>query len=171
MNTWQSKVHTFHEATGSTVGTEPAMRDRELRAKLITEEYAETMSAMGYGVDVYLGHEGLDQSISMHKEAKEDFLEYIDGMCDLIYVILGSAVAAGINLDPHFDEVHYANMTKLKGPKRADGKQLKPEGWVGPDHEKILIRQKAREDEWRQIEAQFLRASASADMEPAGERT
>lgn len=34
-----------------------------------------------------------------------------------------------------FAAVHKANMAKLGGPKDEFGKQLKPEGWVGPEDE------------------------------------
>jgi predicted HAD superfamily Cof-like phosphohydrolase len=36
-------------------------------------------------------------------------------------------------MEPIFAEIHRSNMNKLNGPKRADGKQLKPEGWKPPD--------------------------------------
>jgi predicted HAD superfamily Cof-like phosphohydrolase len=57
-------------------------------------------------------------------------------------VIYGAELALGIHSDDHFEEVHGANMRKL-GPDgkpiyREDGKVLKPEGWTGPDHAKIL---------------------------------
>jgi predicted HAD superfamily Cof-like phosphohydrolase len=64
-------------------------------------------------------------------------------------------VAAGVDLEPHFDEVHRANMTKILGRKREDGKQLKPEGWTGPDHEKILQRQEADAERWKKLEKTF----------------
>lgn len=38
----------------------------------------------------------------------------------------------GVNLSPFFKEVHRTNMHKLSGPKREDGKQLKPPGWKPP---------------------------------------
>lgn len=38
----------------------------------------------------------------------------------------------GIDLYPFYEEVHRTNMAKLGGPKRADGKQLKPDGWQPP---------------------------------------
>jgi hypothetical protein len=43
-----------------------------------------------------------------------------------------AAQGLGIDLRPFFREVHRTNMWKLKGPKREDGKQLKPEGWKPP---------------------------------------
>lgn len=42
------------------------------------------------------------------------------------------ALALGVDLRPFFLEVHRTNMHKLTGPKREDGKQLKPEGWKPP---------------------------------------
>lgn len=40
--------------------------------------------------------------------------------------------ALGVDLRPFFREVHRTNMHKLAGPKREDGKQLKPPGWKPP---------------------------------------
>lgn len=164
MNIWQAKVEEFHEATGSTVGLEPSLRDRELRAKLIMEEAVETVAALGYDVHATIDEVGVP-GIRPHKEVSTFhkkytggmFEDFIDGLCDLVYVALGSAVAAGIDLDPHFSEVHRANMTKLDGPKRQDGKQLKPEGWKAPDHETIIIRQRERAEEWKRLEEKWSR--------------
>lgn len=47
----------------------------------------------------------------------------------------------GIDLGPVFEEVHRANMAKVGGPTRADGKILKPEGWTPPDVAGVLRRQ------------------------------
>lgn len=38
----------------------------------------------------------------------------------------------GVDLRPFFNEVHRTNMHKLSGPKREDGKQLKPADWKPP---------------------------------------
>lgn len=56
----------------------------------------------------------------------------------LTSVILHTAVAWGVPLRPFWDEVQRANMAKVGGPIRADGKRLKPPGWVGPDHAPAL---------------------------------
>lgn len=149
MNLWQAQVLAFHEATDSAVATEPTLMDEEtraLRAKLIMEEAVETVAALGFDVsadivkaDSFLGeHNGSFIGRFNKAYEKPNLLDFIDGMCDLIYVIAGSAVSAGVDLAPHFDEVHDANMRKLAGPKREDGKQLKPEGWRGPDHGRII---------------------------------
>ncbi len=52
----------------------------------------------------------------------------------------------GLDLRPFFVLVHQANMLKISGPVREDGKRLKPEGWVAPDiaglYEKVKKREK-----------------------------
>lgn len=51
-----------------------------------------------------------------------------------------AAQGLGIDMRPFFLEVHRTNMWKLKGPKREDGKQLKPEGWKPPRLEAMYNR-------------------------------
>lgn len=146
MNTYQAMVRQFHHAMGATIGQSPSMRDRELRAKLIMEEAVETVAAMGFAVDaaIHKTKDGItgEQVAYFEKDYPDpDFPEAIDGLIDLLYVVFGAAVAWGVDLDPFFTEVHNANMAKLGGETRADGKVLKPEGWTPPDIKGILDRE------------------------------
>lgn len=141
MNEYQRRVATFHAHTDSTIGLTPALRDNELRAKLILEEAVETAAALGFHATAELHEPNDADGTCAHFEKQfpdPDIEETIDGLCDLLYVTFGTAVAMGIDLDPFFEEVHRANMAKLDGPKREDGKQLKPEGWQPPNHRAIL---------------------------------
>lgn len=54
-------------------------------------------------------------------------------LADLIYVAVGAALELGIPLGAVWAEVHTANMRKVGGGRRGDGKVLKPEGWTPPD--------------------------------------
>jgi predicted HAD superfamily Cof-like phosphohydrolase len=55
-----------------------------------------------------------------------------------------AAEAVHVDLKPFFYEVHRTNMAKLNGPKRGDGKQMKPEGWAPPRIKNILTRVRDR---------------------------
>lgn len=116
----QVDVERFHrEVIGIVDATTPAIRRPELRAELIREEAAETVAAILHG----------------------DLIESIDGMCDLLAVVYGTAAEFGIDLAPFWDEVHRTNMAKAGGPVRADGKRLKPSGWTPPDIAGVLKRE------------------------------
>lgn len=174
MNKWQAMVHEFMEGAHQTIGDSPELRDTELRAKLIMEEAVETVAAMGYHVTAEISRPQSQWEVGEHLTYigevahfvkdfdKPDFEEAIDGLADLIYVVVGAAVAWGIDLDPFFAEVQRANMEKLQGPKRADGKQLKPEGWRPPDIERILIRQIESAREWNERANEFLMNNGTA---------
>jgi predicted HAD superfamily Cof-like phosphohydrolase len=104
----------------------------ELRAKLIMEEALETVEALGFTVYAIA-----DPATAPHIELRPngkapDWPEVVDGLCDLMYVTLGTAVEAGFRIGPFFAEVHRSNMTKVTGFVRDDGKVLKPEGWKPP---------------------------------------
>lgn len=119
MNDWQRMVRDFNVKFGATVGDSPAIRDPELRAALIEEEAKETIDAIKAG----------------------DLVGAVDGICDLIYVAVGAAVAFGVELGPVFNEVHRSNMAKEGGPTRPDGKVLKPAGWTPPRIAELLAQQ------------------------------
>ena len=123
-------VRDFHEATGLEVREEPidftfeADEDYselfELRRRLHTEEWSELQTAW----------------------EDEDLIEVADAICDLIYVLCGTAVSLGIPLDECFAEVQRSNMSKL-GPngevnRRADGKILKHKNFSPPDLRKVI---------------------------------
>lgn len=72
--------------------------------------------------------------------ANDDLVEIADGIVDLIYVAIQTAICYGIPAEV-WDEVQRTNMAKFPGGRifrREDGKILKPEGWVPPDIAGIL---------------------------------
>lgn len=118
----QRDVEDFHRVVvGVPDGETPAVRRPGLRAELIREEAKETVDAIEAG----------------------DLVGAIDGMCDVLCVVYGTAAEFGINLAPFWDEVHRTNMAKAGGPLREDGKRLKPEGWTPPDIAGVLAREEA----------------------------
>ena len=101
----------------------PALPDtatRDLRKKLLAEEYTEYTTA----------------------EAEDDIVEIADALADLIYIACGTAVAYGIPLDRVFAEVHRSNMSKLgengRPIYRDDGKVLKGPTYSPPNIKTIL---------------------------------
>lgn len=53
----------------------------------------------------------------------ESLVDYLDAICDLLYVVYGAANAAGLNavlVDAAFLEVHRSNMSKLWTQKEKD---------------------------------------------------
>jgi predicted HAD superfamily Cof-like phosphohydrolase len=92
-----------------------------LRDKLIEEEANELADAM---------------------ESDEDLVPIADAICDLIYVLCGTAVSFGIPLDECWAEVQRSNMSKLNPDgsvlERSDGKILKGENFTEPDLRKVI---------------------------------
>jgi predicted HAD superfamily Cof-like phosphohydrolase len=121
-NNFYTNVKDFHQAFGQRVGENPELpskEERELRRKLLAEEYTEYVVA----------------------EYHNDIVEIADALADIIYIAAGTAVSYGIPLDRIFTEVHRSNMAKLvdgKVIRRSDGKVQKPDGWTPPDIKNIL---------------------------------
>ena len=129
---WQGDVLLFHKRFGAYIGSinsEIPLRVNELRSSLIGEEHKELQEALDSGDKAQI--------------AKES--------ADLIYVILGSLVSYGINLNPVWDAVQYSNMQKVGGKSRPDGKVLKPEGWKAPDINAIIKEQQRNQELLEQI--------------------
>ena len=103
----QAMVQAFHRAFDIVANQVPTVveeRTRELRVRLIQEEFDELKEAL----------------------AAEDLSSIAKEMADLLYVVYGTAVSYGIDMDPVFREVHRSNMSKVGGFKREDGKWVKP---------------------------------------------
>ncbi|OPZ65633.1 MAG: Phosphoribosyl-ATP pyrophosphohydrolase [Firmicutes bacterium ADurb.Bin506] len=137
-------VRYFHQLMGTPAPDTPPLPNREiltwdrwgLRLSLIDEEYEEL-------------HEAFEEN---------DAAKFLDACVDMVYVIVGTAVEAGLPFDEAFAAVHAANMEKAPecgnckysgsgvDPEcpmcagrgrivsfRDDGKVLKPEDWSPPD--------------------------------------
>lgn len=119
-NSFQALVREFHEAMGHPAPDsyiELTQEEATFRANLIAEEAAELMVALFDG----------------------DEIGIIDGMADLIYVVLGTAVVKGFSIAPAFEEVHRSNMTKDAIPGLA--KPAKGERYEEPELIPILLNQ------------------------------
>lgn len=121
-------VETFHVAGGLPVREKPLtwwcgddIEGHRLRQDLIAEEHQELQEAMDKIID--------------EDDDEANMVAIADGLADLIYVCIGTALNLGINLERVWDAVHASNMAKVKGGvvKRDDGKILKPKGWEPPD--------------------------------------
>merc|ERR1719473_997632 len=69
-----------------------------------------------------------------------------DALVDIEYYMLNTAAKKGFNMSAIFGVVHAANMAKRnpetgRFEKRADGKIIKPPGWMPPDVEGEVARQ------------------------------
>mgnify|MGYP000418637358 CR=1 FL=1 len=119
MNDAQKMVKEFHEQFDIHVSLTPSAPNeatQRLRNRLIQEEFEEFQEAM--------------QSKGLSDMAKE--------LADLLYVVYGTAVSLGIDMEPVFKEVHRSNMSKVGGSKREDGKWIKPETYSPANIQPIL---------------------------------
>lgn len=137
MNPVQAQVLEFHKAGGHLINETPVIPDnrhidttRRLRVRLIDEEFQELVIAL-----------------------REENLEAIaKELADLLYVIYGTAISYGIDMEPVSAEVHHSNMTKFSVPgayvetcdatgksiKDEGGKTLKPPGYEPPKLREII---------------------------------
>lgn len=103
----QRMVAEFHRTFDIVVAPAPTVPDEatsRLRVRLIAEEFEELREAL----------------------AQKDLPAVAKELADLLYVVYGTAVSCGIDMEPVFREVHRSNMSKVGGHKRADGKWVKP---------------------------------------------
>ncbi len=137
LNTAQQWVRDFHEKFACRIGNwgHPQIAEKELRAKLLREEFEEFLEAIALKAT----EDGFEPT-----GEDENLEDAVDALGDMLYLILGTAVAWGVNLDPILEVIHGANMRKERGGRRADGKILKPPGWEAPDIAATLRAQKRK---------------------------
>ncbi len=113
MSPEQCMVREFHRKYEAPIREHPeqiGVKDRLRRARLIMSEAAEFLEAAD----------------------RDDFVEMVDALADILVVTYGAAVEMGVDLEPVFAEVHRSNMSK-DGGKDAGGKILKGPGFSPPD--------------------------------------
>ncbi len=117
----QNAVREFHETYGAPVADHPTYLSQEAldrRERLLLEE--------------------LEETIEWAK--RRNMIEVADGIGDMLFIVLGWAVEAGIDIEPVFWEIVRSNRTKLGAdgqPIRSDGTDGYPKGKVlkGPNYE------------------------------------
>ena len=122
MNDAQKMVLEFHTKFDIHVSPTPSIPDeptQTLRKRLIQEEFEELQEAL--------------QEKDLPSIAKE--------LADLLYVVYGTAVSLGIDMEPVFQEVHRSNMSKVGGYKREDGKWVKPPTYSPAKLDSVLAAQ------------------------------
>lgn len=127
-----AKIKAFHRAIGGPSPDKPTLPSPQLlnlRRTLIAEEWQEVQQEL----DKLEGQLGDQTALTA-----TDLAPLAHELADLLYVTYGALDQLGIDADAVFAEVHRANLSKASGPKRADGKQLKPEGWQPADVRKVL---------------------------------
>lgn len=119
------RVQEFQEVYQLNIGETPHLppqSERELRVKLLQEEFDEYLQG----------------------EANNDIVEIADALGDILYIAYGTAVSYGIPLDEIFAEIHASNMSKLDAKGRPiyrdDGKVLKGESYFPPKIKEIIER-------------------------------
>ncbi|MCA9933021.1 MAG: hypothetical protein H6662_02520 [Ardenticatenaceae bacterium] len=127
------RIYEFHETMGVTPPAQPTVPELGtllVRRTLIDEEYGEVTAVF-------------NQIFStMQRGEAVDIVPLVHELTDLLYVTYGAIWACGVDPDPIFAEIHRANMQKANGPRRADGKVLKPADWQPPDVRGKIIQQK-----------------------------
>lgn len=122
-----ARVTELHRAFGVPVPERPAVPGPDLlalRRTLIHEETAEVEAEFA----ALATRLGAGETV-----APGDLAPLAHELADLLYVTYGALTTLGIDADAVFAEVHRANLGKLGGPRRADGKWLKPGGWQPAD--------------------------------------
>jgi predicted HAD superfamily Cof-like phosphohydrolase len=120
MNSEQKMVKEFHKMFGVRIRSAPGLVDdatKELRIRLIREEMGEFEKAAN----------------------DRNLVKIADALADLLYVIYGTGVSYGVDLEPIFREVHQSNMSKGDPDVRViNGKIQKAKNYRPPDLQPIL---------------------------------
>lgn len=115
------KVREFHEKMELAVDQPFSKELLEFRMKLIFEEVQE-LAEIGMTLET-------NSNETERRVLLQDFLKE---MCDVVYVIKGTAVSFGMDLDKAFDLVHKSNMSKFPFTKDDSGKIMKGKHYKPP---------------------------------------
>jgi predicted HAD superfamily Cof-like phosphohydrolase len=126
MNQAQKMVLEFHKKFSHYTQNIPAFPPkeiREFRIDLIKEEVNELVDG------IYAYQHGISEI--------ECLTEVADALGDILYVVYGTALAFGLDIEPIFEEIHRTNMLKSFNKSKA-GKSIKGPEWQEPQLESII---------------------------------
>jgi predicted HAD superfamily Cof-like phosphohydrolase len=114
-------VQEWHERFRVLVRKTPTVAEphiERLRLSLITEETDELRDAFYSG----------------------DLVKVADALGDLLYVVYGTAVSYGLDMEPIFAEIHRSNMSKgdPEVVRASNGKILKSKNWTPPNLKPLI---------------------------------
>ena len=141
MNKQIEEVRTFMKACDHPTPDRPIQQleltDAKLFVKLILEELQELTNALGLDIEFRL------EEYNNHNMEHFDQVEVLDALTDLLYTVIGTAVACGHHkiLNQAFAKVHFSNMTKVandKVVKDGMGKVMKTAGYMAPQLELLF---------------------------------
>lgn len=130
MQTNADRIIEFQRTMGGDapdVPTVPSDKTLELRKTLIREEYAEVTEAI--------------DALATNRDDPAALAHLMHELADLLYVTYGAMVTCGVDANAVFAEIHRANMMKANGPRRADGKVLKPKNFKPADVAAVIAAQ------------------------------
>ena len=127
---YQDNVRAFMEAGGQATRDAgdpgiPAEADLLLGGRMLAEEVEE----MGDAIEAMVAAQEAGDNVA----AREALVEYADALGDIIYVAVGRAVQAGIDLQAVLEEISASNMSKIDWTNRRPW-AVRPDGKIGKDH-------------------------------------
>ena len=127
---YQDSVRAFMEAGGQPVRDMgdpgiPAWDDLLLGHRMLEEEVCEMVDAIDAMTDA--------QKAGDNVAAREALVEYADALGDIIYVAVGRAVQAGIDLQAVLEEISASNMSKIDWVNREPW-VVRSDGKIGKNH-------------------------------------
>ena len=133
-NNREDVVAQFHKVFKAPLDEEWSNDNLSLRLRLMKEEMKEIEDEIKYIITV---NTLLSKCSKIYEPAPEEKAKLLKEMADLQYVLSGTAVALGLDLQTAFNRVHASNMSKLddngKPIFREDGKVLKGPNYKEPD--------------------------------------
>ena len=127
---YQDNVRAFMEAGGQATRAAgapgiPAEADLLLGGRMLAEEVDE----MSEAIDAMVAAQGAGDTVA----AREALVDYADALGDVVYVVIGRAVQAGVDLQAVLEEISRSNMSKIDWVNREPW-VVKPDGKIGKDH-------------------------------------
>lgn len=158
-NSMQRDIEEFMRRCDQEVKAYPDIPDenvKTLRIRLMVEELLGSTHIAGYHPDTHNPERNPWGLISNKSDElvqsilNNDLVGIADGIADVLYVVIGTAAAYGIDIQEVFDEVHRSNLSKTVWDeerrrwhieKDGFGKGLKPDTYSPADLEPIILRQ------------------------------